>query len=327
MSKQQPDDAMLAGKMVLVTGASRGIGRAIALACAAAGADVAVTYRTSRSAADDVAGTIRGLGRRAEVFATDASQADDVRRLAADAQGALGRVDVWINNAGADVLTGEPATRSRAEKLDLLLAVDLRGTMLASWAAVELMQQQPDGGVILNMSWDHVLTGGMKGEYAQLFCAAKGGVYSFSRALARSVAPRIRVNVLGPGWVETAYGSSLDPATKRRITATIPLGRWGTPEDIAYAAVYLASDAAAYVTGQMLLVNTIGYVAEAAYHHPDLAVTWGRVIVKLKNHAAGGITDKDFELARKIEDTVLWRPKGGALEGTPNKFVRSGDPR
>jgi len=260
MSKQQPDDAMLAGKMVLVTGASRGIGRAIALACAAAGADVAVTYRTSRSAADDVAGTIRGLGRRAEVFATDASREDDVRRLAADVRGALGRVDVWINNAGADVLTGEPATRSRAEKLDLLLAVDLRGTMLASWAAVELMQQQPDGGVILNMSWDHVLTGGMKGEYAQLFCAAKGGVYSFSRALARSVAPHIRVNVLGPGWVETAYGSSLDPATKQRITATIPLGRWGTPEDIAYAAVYLASDAAAYVTGQMLLINGGGVI-------------------------------------------------------------------
>src|SRR5437899_2651618 len=115
MSKQQPDDAMLAGKMVLVTGASRGIGRAIALACAAAGADVAVTYRTSRSAADDVAGKIRGLGRRAEVFATDASREDDVRRLAADVRGALGRVDVWINNPSADVLSGVPATRSRAE--------------------------------------------------------------------------------------------------------------------------------------------------------------------------------------------------------------------
>src|SRR2546429_7602409 len=76
-----------------------------------------------------------------------------------------------------------------------------------------------------------------------------------------------------------------------------------------------------------MLVNAIGYVAEAAYHHPDLSVTWGRVIVKLQNHAAGGITDKDFELARKIDETVLWRPKGGALEGTPNKFVRSGDPR
>ncbi|HYU00312.1 MAG TPA: 4a-hydroxytetrahydrobiopterin dehydratase [Gemmatimonadales bacterium] len=77
----------------------------------------------------------------------------------------------------------------------------------------------------------------------------------------------------------------------------------------------------------LMLVNAIGYVSEAAYHHPDLSVTWGRVIVKLQNHAAGGITDKDFELARKIEESVLWRPKGGALEGTPNKFVRSGDPR
>ena len=75
----------------------------------------------------------------------------------------------------------------------------------------------------------------------------------------------------------------------------------------------------------LALVNTIGYLAEAAYHHPDLNVTWARVIVKLQNHAAGGITDKDFELARHIEETVLWKPSGGALEGTPNKWVRGGD--
>src|SRR5439155_554430 len=81
------------------------------------------------------------------------------------------------------------------------------------------------GGVILNMSWDHVLGGGIKSDYAQVFCAAKGGVYSFSRALAHSVAPRIRVNVLGPGWIETAYGSGLDPAVKQRIAAKIPLAR------------------------------------------------------------------------------------------------------
>jgi 4a-hydroxytetrahydrobiopterin dehydratase len=77
----------------------------------------------------------------------------------------------------------------------------------------------------------------------------------------------------------------------------------------------------------LMLVNAIGYLAEAAYHHPDLSVTWGRVTVKLSTHSAGGITDKDFELARRIEDAALWRPSGGALEGTPNKFVRSGDPR
>ena len=77
----------------------------------------------------------------------------------------------------------------------------------------------------------------------------------------------------------------------------------------------------------LMLVNTIGYISEAAYHHPDLSVTWGKVTVKLKTHSAGGITDKDFELARRIEDAVLWRPQDGALEGTPNKFVRGGDPK
>ena len=77
----------------------------------------------------------------------------------------------------------------------------------------------------------------------------------------------------------------------------------------------------------LMLVNAIGYLAEAGYHHPDLSVTWGRVTVKLSTHSAGGITDKDFELARQIENVALWRPQGGALTGTPNKFVRSGDPR
>jgi 4a-hydroxytetrahydrobiopterin dehydratase len=77
----------------------------------------------------------------------------------------------------------------------------------------------------------------------------------------------------------------------------------------------------------LMLVNAIGYLAEAAYHHPDLTVTWGRITVKLSTHSAGGITDKDFELARKFEEVALWKPSGGALEGTPNKWVRSGDPR
>ena len=175
--------------------------------------------------------------------------------MVAQVREAFGRVDVWVNNAGADILTGEAARLTWPEKLDRLLAVDLRGTVLASWKAVALMRGQPSGGVILNVSWDHVLAGGTKGGYAEVFCAAKGGVYSFSRALARSVAPHIRVNVLGPGWIETAYGESLDPKVKERITRTIPLSRWGTPQEVAHVAVYLASDAASYVTGQMLMIN------------------------------------------------------------------------
>ena len=241
--------------MALITGASSGIGRAIALAYAAAGADVALGYRSNRRGAEETAEQARAAGRRADALQADIAESRDVDALADALRRAFGRVDVWINNAGADILTGAAASLSWTEKLDRLLAVDLRGTVLASWKAVELMRAQPSGGVILNMSWDHVLAGGMKGEYAQVFCAAKGGVYSFSRALAQAAAPHIRVNVLGPGWIETAYGSALPESVKQRITKSIPLGRWGTPEDIAHAAVYLASDAARYVTGQMLAVN------------------------------------------------------------------------
>jgi 3-oxoacyl-[acyl-carrier protein] reductase len=244
----------LEGKAVLVTGGSRGIGRAIALACAQAGANVALTYRSNARQAEDVAGAVRALGRRAHIMCADISRPEDVATLGPGARDAIGRVDVWVNSAGADILTGEARNLSPIQKLDLLLAVDLRGTVLASWAAVETMRAQGGGGVIINMSWDHVISG-MQGEYAQLFCAAKGGVYSFSRALARTVAPEIRVNVLGPGWIETEYGAGLDPDQKARIVASVPLQRWGTPEDVAYAALFLASDAAAYITGQMLMIN------------------------------------------------------------------------
>jgi 3-oxoacyl-[acyl-carrier protein] reductase len=278
MSKRQPEGAVqaapqegagaahgaagptLAGKVVLITGASSGIGRAIALACAEAGADLALTYRANRRGADDTAERVRGHGRRVELYSVDVADEPALETLATRARDAFGRVDVWVNNAGADILTGEAARLTWIEKLDRLLTVDLRGTVVASWKAVALMRGQPAGGVILNVSWDHVLGGGAKGGYAEVFCAAKGGVYSFSRALARSVAPHIRVNVLGPGWIETAYGESLDPTVKERITRSIPLGRWGSAQDVAYAAVYLASDAASYVTGQMLMINGGGVV-------------------------------------------------------------------
>ena len=245
----------LTGKVVLVTGASTGIGRATAVACAHAGADVAISYATNHAEAEETAAQVRALGRRTHVLAADLTDSVAVTGLASSARAALGRVDVWINNAGVDILTGAAAQLTRIEKLDRLLSVDLRGTVLASWAAVELMRAQDAGGVILNMAWDHVAGGGMTGEFAQIYCAAKGGVYSFSRVLARTVAPHIRVNVLAPGWVETAYGAALDPAVKQGITNAIPLRRWARPEEVAAAAVFLACDAAGYITGQMLMVN------------------------------------------------------------------------
>lgn len=244
----------LDGKVALVTGASSGIGRTIALAMAAAGADVLVTYRTRAAQARQVEESITSAGRRAASLPFDLADVASIAALATGAREAFGRVDVWINNAGADILTGAAASLSRLERLDLLLTNDLRGTMLASWQAVELMSTQPEGGVIINMSWDHALTG-MAGTNPQMFSAAKGGVLSFSKSLARSVAPRIRVNVLAPGWIETAFIASLDEGRRHEIAESIPMKRLGTPADVAAAAVFLASPEASYITGQTMLVG------------------------------------------------------------------------
>jgi 3-oxoacyl-[acyl-carrier protein] reductase len=242
------------GRAVLITGASSGIGRAIALAFARAGADVAVTYRGNAAGAEDVAKAIQGLGRRAVVLQLDLADAARIRRVGEAARDAFGRLDTWVNNAGADILTGAGASLSDVEKLDLLLAVDLRGTVLASWEAAALLESQADGGVIINMSWDHVLTG-MEGRNPQMYSAVKGGILSFSKSLARSVAPKVRVNILAPGWIETAFGENLDDERHRAVAASTPLGRWGVPDDVAGAAVFLASPAASFMTGQMLMVG------------------------------------------------------------------------
>jgi 3-oxoacyl-[acyl-carrier protein] reductase len=242
----------LDGKIVLVTGASSGIGSAIALGCAREGADVAITYRGNAAGAEETARNLSALGRRAEVLRADISREDDIRALAAGLLERFGRVDVWINNAGADILTGAGARMSRLEKLDQVLAVDLRGTILASWAAVEMMRER--GGVIVNMSWDHV-NFGMAGENPILFSAAKGGIASFSKSLARQVAPAIRVNILAPGFIETAFGEQAEEGWRREVAERTPLRRWGRPEDLVGAAVFLASDESRFITGQMIMVN------------------------------------------------------------------------
>jgi 3-oxoacyl-[acyl-carrier protein] reductase len=237
-----------------VTGSSSGIGRAIAETYAAAGAVVLLTHRASPERAREVADAIAARGGRALVRQADLATRDACERLVAEAREELDRVDVWVNNAGADVLTGEAAAWEWERKLDVLLAVDLKGTIACSYAAGEVMGRQEGGGTIVNMSWDHVTTG-MAGDDPQLFAAVKGGVLAFSKSLARALAPSVRVNVLCPGWIETGFGEQVDREFHRSVAEGTPLGRWGRPQDVANAALYLASREAAFVTGQAINVN------------------------------------------------------------------------
>jgi 3-oxoacyl-[acyl-carrier protein] reductase len=215
---------------------------------------VLITYRRSEAAANAVVAGIAQRGGDALVARADLGTRAGCEALVAEARERLGRLDVWVNNAGADVLTGEEADWDWERKLDLLLAVDLKGTIACSYAAGAAMREQDGGGAILNMSWDHA-TFGMAGDNPELFSAVKGGVLSYSKSLARALAPTVRVNVLAPGWIETAFGEGADEDFRREVAESTPLRRWGTPADVAAAAVYLASPAAAFITGQAINVN------------------------------------------------------------------------
>jgi 3-oxoacyl-[acyl-carrier protein] reductase len=243
----------LVGLRALVTGSSSGIGRAIALELAAGGADVLVHGRRSQAACAVVAGEVRAAGVRSGILLADLRQPDECRRLAEQAWQVWGRLDVWVNNAGADTLTGEAAAWPFERKLQELLAVDVTAAMLLSRAIGERMRQS-GGGVILNMGWDQAETG-MEGDSGQLFATSKAAVMAFTKSLARTLAPQVRVNCLAPGWVRTAWGERASERWQERVRRETPLSRWGTPEDVAAAARWLASPAAAFVTGQVIRVN------------------------------------------------------------------------
>ena len=246
--------ARLQDKVTVVTGASSGIGRAIALAFAGEGARVVVNYNRSADRAEDVVREIRGLSGQAIAVQADIADPDAVAGLIETAVAEFGRIDIWVNNAGADILTGSGARLTDRQKLTTLTEVDLKGTIQCCWAVADVMQRQ-GGGVIINMSWDQAVHG-YPGTNPQMFSAVKAGVQAFSKSLAKTVAPAVRVNVLAPGWIATAFATEvMEQDYYAERLAEIPLKRFGTPEDVAGAAVFLASDESAYITGAVLNVG------------------------------------------------------------------------
>jgi NAD(P)-dependent dehydrogenase (short-subunit alcohol dehydrogenase family) len=244
----------LDGRAALVSGASRGIGRALALGLAQAGADLALAARTP-DALEETAGRIRALGRRAEVIEVDVI---DVARLPAVVDrtvAALGRLDILVNNAGQEQVADSLAV---SEALwDRILDVNLKSAFFLSQATARAM---PEGGAILNVC---SLTSAVGIPTAVPYTSSKSGLLGMTRALAAEWAARgIRVNGIGPGYFRTALTEPFyqDPAWQAAMLAKIPLRRFGRLEDLLGAAIFLCSDAAAYVTGQILYVDG-GYLA------------------------------------------------------------------
>jgi 3-oxoacyl-[acyl-carrier protein] reductase len=243
----------LSGRRVVVTGASSGIGRAVALEFARAGADVVIHSRSSNPVVLAVRDECRQMGHRAEHLAMTFDKSCDWRAFVDRAWKILGGIDVWVNNAGADLLTTPAAKHDFLDKLQMLLDVDVRSTLLLS---KEVGRRMLDAGrgVILNIGWDQAERG-MGGDSGELFAAAKSAIMGFTRSLAVSLAPTVRVNCIAPGWIRTAWGERASEAWQERVVRETPLARWGTPEDVAWLARFLASDQAAYITGQIINAN------------------------------------------------------------------------
>jgi 3-oxoacyl-[acyl-carrier protein] reductase len=243
----------LRGLKAVVTGSSSGIGRAIALEFARAGADCLVHARGNAAGAEETAAALRGLGVRAEIRLADLAKPAELERFAAEAWEAFDGVDIWVNNAGADVLTGPAASWGFEEKLNALWQVDVLATMRLGRAIGARMKER-GRGVILNLGWDRAEFG-MAGDSGELFATTKGAVMAFTRSLARSLAPHVRVNCLAPGWIRTSWGEQASDYWQERAERESVLQRWGTPEDVARAACFLASPASSFITGQIVPVN------------------------------------------------------------------------
>lgn len=243
----------LAGQIAVVTGSASGIGRAIALELAAAGAECLVHAKENRAGAESVTEEIRRLGRTAEVMLADLADSGAQDLFAERAWKWRGHIDIWINNAGVDTLTGAVAAWSFEQKLEALWQVDVRATMRLSRAIGTRMKQRGHG-TIVNIGWDQSETG-MAGDSGELFSAIKGAVAAFTRSLAKSLAPAVRANCVAPGWIQTEWGQQASDYWQQRAVGESLLARWGTPEDVARTVRFLVSPAGSFITGQVIAVN------------------------------------------------------------------------
>lgn len=240
----------LTGKVALVTGASRGIGQAVAVELAKAGADVIVNYIGNEAVAQETVEKVEALGRKALKIKADVGNAEEVQAMVDEAHAAFGHIDVLVNNAG--ITRDGLLIRMKDSDWDDVLNINLKGVYLVSKAVAKLMVKQRSGRII-NMT----SVSGVTGNVGQAnYAAAKAGVIGFTKTCAKELAARgITVNAVAPGFIETAMTDVLPEKIKEGIAATVPLGRMGQPEEIAGVVTFLASDFARYITGQVLNVD------------------------------------------------------------------------
>jgi 3-oxoacyl-[acyl-carrier protein] reductase len=240
----------LTGKTALVTGGSRGIGKAIGLRLARQGADVAFTYRGNTAAAEATAGEIEGLGRRALAVQADATEEGSADSAVKQVLEAFGKLDILVNNAG--ITRDDLIMRMTAEAWRDVLETNLFGAFWMTKAVTRPMLKAR-GGRIVNIT----SVSGQAGQMGQAnYSSAKAGLIGLTKATARELASRsITVNAVAPGFVLTELTQDLPDALKEEITSRTPLGRFGTPEEIADAVAFLVSDEARYITGQVLAVD------------------------------------------------------------------------